>query len=68
MTANPLKARFDGHSDRPIAPKGDSEADKAARIRFWIDRGNALLWEAARHDVEWVWRNGSYSIEPRQAA
>jgi hypothetical protein len=41
--------------------------DKLERQRFWIERGNQLLIEQGRHDLEWVCRNGSYSIEPRRA-
>ena len=56
---------------RPLAPK-----DQAERQRFWIERGNRILWgeEATskgdfltpRRDLEWVCRNGSYAIEPRR--
>lgn len=40
-------------------------SDPAERIKFWIERGNRLLTEAGRTDLEWVWRNGSYSIEEK---
>ena len=68
MTTNRL-----AKSDSPavIAPQ-----DKEGRTRFWIERGNRILWGleptskgewlTPRHDLEWVCWNGSYSIEPRQ--
>jgi hypothetical protein len=69
MRANPLKD-ISAQSDRPIAP-----SDPKERTRFWIDRGNRILWGheptskgewvTPRHDLEWVHRNGSYSIEPQ---
>ena len=65
MTANPLKG-YAEQSDRPIPPKGDSDEQKAERIRFWIARGNDLLFQAGKFDLEWSWRNGSYSIEEKQ--
>ena len=50
-------------------------ADPIERQRFWIERGNRILWGeeptskgdflAPRRDLHWVIRNGSYSIEPR---
>ena len=60
----------DGQRARVVAP-----SDPAERRRFWIERGNRILWgqEATskgdflppRHDLEWAWANGSYFIQPR---
>lgn len=61
---------------RIIAP-----SDPAERRRFWIERGNRILWGqepmtgkkyagqylAPRTDLEWVYSNGSYSIQKRGA-
>jgi hypothetical protein len=51
-------------------------SDEKERQRFWIDRGNRILWGqeptskgdylSPRTDLEWVCRDGSYSIEPRR--
>jgi hypothetical protein len=50
-------------------------SDPAERQRFWIERGNRILWGQEptskgeflppRTDLEWVCRNGSYAIERR---
>lgn len=49
--------------------------EQRERVRFWIERGNRVLWGEEptkrgeylepRRDLEWVWRNGSYLIQPR---
>lgn len=59
-----------GPSQRVVAP-----SDPIERQRFWIERGNRILWGQEptskgdflrpRTDLHWVIRNGSYSIEPR---
>lgn len=49
----------------PDMPRGDSEADKAARQRFWLERSNAKLWEAGKHHLEWKAKDGHYWIEDR---
>jgi hypothetical protein len=56
---------------RMVAP-----TDKAERQRFWIDRGNRILWGQeptakgdylpVRPDLHWTCINGNYFIEPRQ--
>jgi len=46
-------------------PKGDSEADKAARQRYWIERGNANLAASGMHHLQWVCLGGYYTIEDR---
>lgn len=71
MTANPLRAATDQAPDRVFAPQ-----DKEERIRFWIDRGNRILWgqeptskgewlEPKPH-LHWVCINGDYRIEERR--
>lgn len=68
MTSNPLKGAFDGAAhDKcpPDMPRGDSAADKAARQRFWIERGNRLLDEAGKHHLQWAGKDGHYWIEAR---
>lgn len=54
--------------DRPIPPQGDSEADKAARVRFWLERGNEKLAQAGKHHLHWRHLNGHYWIEPIETA
>ena len=49
----------------PDMPKGDSEADKAARQRYWIERGNANLAASGMHHLQWVCLGGYYTIEDR---
>lgn len=49
----------------PDMPRGDSEADKAARQRYWIERGNRNLDEKGRHDLQWAGKDGFYWLEPR---
>lgn len=71
MSGNPLKIRRGDESDSPLVP-----SDQMERVRHWIDRGNRILWGqeptskgewlTPRLNMEWVWRNGSYSIEERQ--
>ena len=69
MTANPLKV-IDGGSTRVIAP-----TDRAERQRFWIERGNRILWGQEptskgdflppRLDLEWRCHDGNYFIAER---
>lgn len=67
MSDNPLEK-----CDKALAA---TPTDKAERQRFWIERGNRILWGQEpnrkgeylkpRLDLHWVCRNDSYSIEPR---
>lgn len=69
MADNPYAARpkSDKAADKcpPDMPRGDSPADKAARARYWIDRGNAHLAETGKGHLHWCHANGNYWIEPR---
>jgi hypothetical protein len=56
MARNPL----DDGANRIGAPK-----DKHERRAFWIAHGNAHLDSIERHDLQWVWADGFYFIEPR---
>jgi hypothetical protein len=47
----------------PDMPRGDSNADKADRVKFWLERGNASLRAAGKFGVEWRHSNGHYWIE-----
>lgn len=68
MAANPL---LSGQTARPLTP-----SDPAERQRFWIERGNRILWGQEptskgdflhpRTDLQWACVNGSYFIEPRR--
>lgn len=49
----------------PDMPRGDSDADKAARQRFWIERGNRELDAAGKGHLQWAAKDGHYWIEPR---
>lgn len=49
----------------PDMPRGDSEADKAARVRFWLERGDRNLTEAGKSHLCWRHSNGNYWIEER---
>lgn len=49
----------------PDMPRGDSDADKAARQRYWIDVGNEKLWAAGKHHLHWRAKDGHYWIEER---
>lgn len=49
----------------PDMPRGKTAEDKAARQRYWIDRGNARLAEDGRHDLQWAGKDGFYWLEPR---
>jgi hypothetical protein len=63
-------SRLSGSSNGTRPPNDPKE-----RIRFWIERGNRILWgeEATskgdyltpRRDLEWAWNNGSYFLQPR---
>lgn len=68
MTTNRL-AQSDGlHiADKcpPDMPRGDSEADKAARQRYWIDRGNQKLIEMGKSHLHWCAKDGHYWIEEK---
>lgn len=72
MMVNPLKARAaETGSAVVVAP-----SDQTERQRFWIDRGNRILWGQEetkkygylqpRHDLEWACINGSYFIQSRR--
>lgn len=61
-------AQSDGKTTKqcpPDMPRGDSEADKAARARFWVDRGNAQLAANGKGHLQWKHANGNYWIEER---
>jgi hypothetical protein len=70
MTTNRLASPVDRPA-RIIAPVEPKE-----RERFWIDRGNRVLWGQeptskgdflpSRTDLQWACANGSYFIEPRR--
>jgi hypothetical protein len=67
MTTNRL-AKPEGSTPKqcpPDMPRGDSEAERAARQKFWIERGNAQLAEAGKGYLEWKAKDGHYWIEPR---
>lgn len=72
MTTNRL-ARSEGGNAQgkqknqcpPDMPRGDTEDDKAARVRFWIERGNAHLAANGKGHLHWKHANGNYWIEPR---
>lgn len=67
MTTNRLAAPT-GSADKcpPDMPRGDSPEDKAARVRFWIERGNARLIELGKGHLHWRHSNGNYWIEDRR--
>jgi hypothetical protein len=70
MTTNRLAAPVDGKA-RIVPPTNEAE-----RIRFWIERGNRILWGQEptskgdflkpRADLQWACVNGNYFIEPRR--
>lgn len=65
---NPLKGFGEGEAKRgcpPDMPRGDSDEDKAARQRFWIERGNAELAKAGKSHLQWKAKDGHYWIEER---
>lgn len=70
MTTNRLAQSNGAASDKcpPDMPRGDSAADKAARQRFWIERGNQKLAEAGLSHLHWQCVNGNYFIEERVEA
>jgi hypothetical protein len=69
MTTNRLAVRA---KDSALSPPDD----KAERQKFWIERGNRILWgrEATskgdflepKPHLHWVCVKDSYSIEPRR--
>ena len=69
MTTNRLASPAEGKV-RIVAP-----TDPKERERFWIDRGNRILWGQEptskgdylypRPELHWVCRSGNYSIEAR---
>jgi hypothetical protein len=69
MSTNPLKAK-----SKEIAVLAPS--DEKERQRFWIERGNRILWGQEptrkgdflhpRTDLQWACVNGNYFIEPRR--
>ena len=70
MTVDRLNGPTEGKS------RNGAPSDPAERQRYWIERGNRILWGQEptskgdylhpRTDLEWVFRNGSYSIEVRK--
>ena len=46
--------------------RNGAPSDPEERRRYWIERGNMLLAQEGKGHLEWVWRNGSYAIEPRR--
>ena len=68
--ANPLAGEAQSNNTRVHAP-----ADPAERRKFWLDRGNRILWGQEptskgdylypRTDLEWVYSNGSYAVQSR---
>lgn len=70
MTTNRLAAPKDG-KPQIIAPDDEDE-----RRRFWIERGNRILWGQElptkggrvppRLELEWACDNGHYSLVPRR--
>lgn len=74
MSNNPLTDwKLDGSSGKkknecpPDMPSGDSDAAKAARQKYWIERGNRLLDETGKHHLEWCAKDGHYWIQERQS-
>jgi hypothetical protein len=69
MTTNRL-SQSNGSADGcpPDMPRGDGPEVKAARQKFWIDRGNAKLIEAGMTHLHWQCANGNYFIEERAEA
>lgn len=72
MADNPYAARPEGGDKRydkcPLdMPRGDSEADRSARMRFWIERGNRELDLAGKNHLQWSAKDGHYWIEDRAA-
>lgn len=72
MADNPYAVRPAGSETKgkknecpPDMPRGDSETDKADRQRYWIERGNCNLAEIGKGHLQWVCRNGYYTIEDR---
>lgn len=49
----------------PDMPRGGTDADKAARVRFWLDLGDAHLAAEGKGHLCWKHANGNYWIEPR---
>lgn len=50
----------------PDMPRGDSDADKVARQRFWIQEGNRKLDAAGKTHLEWKAKDGHYWIAERE--
>jgi hypothetical protein len=69
-TRNRLAVRAE--SDSSLSPP----KDEAERRKFWIDRGNRIVWGLEptkkygllppQTHLHWVCVNGNYSIEPRR--
>ena len=49
----------------PDMPKGKGKEQQAARMKFWIERGNRELDEAGQHRLQWCAKDGNYWIEER---
>lgn len=71
MADNPYAERPAGSQGKrknecpPDMPRGDSDADKAARQRFWVERGNRELDKAGKSHLQWCAKDGHYWIEAR---
>ncbi len=65
MSANPLK-KYSPEREHVVPPQGNSDQQKAERIRFWIEHGNHKLREDGLHHLHWRHVNGHYYIEERQ--
>jgi hypothetical protein len=63
--ANPLRSATPTINEFGDMPRGQSEEDRASRVRYWLDRGNRELAKAGRTDLEWKCVNGHYFIDPR---
>lgn len=49
----------------PDMPRGDSPEARAARMRFWIEYGNADLAAKGKPHLQWKAKDGNYWIEGR---
>jgi hypothetical protein len=70
MSTNPIQKRL------KTEPSLAVPSDEDERRKFWIDRGNRILWGQEptskgdflqpRTDLQWACVNGNYFIEPRR--
>lgn len=49
----------------PDMPRGDTEEDKAARQRYWLERGNAHLAATGKGHLHWCAKGGAYWIDEK---